>query len=162
LGDLDATAEEAPGLAESLLAWLVAEEIVTGELTDCVLGGMGRGPGRRHGTALEDPDDTDGVWARLWTNGLEIDVGRNVYYGGQGGVSDAACPKCGNIERFGDFSDAYNDWGQNGVADHACPACARRSPTNDWILEPQWGIGHLLLTFWNWPPLSKRFRDDVS
>lgn len=162
LGDLDATAEEALGLADSVTAWLVAEEIVSSELTDCGFSGLGRRPGRRSGGALADPDHADGLWTRLSTNGLRIDVERQVYFGGQGGVSDAACPNCGNIARFGDFSDAYDDWVKDGVADHACPACTQSSLTNDWILEPQWGVGHLQLTFWNWPPLSKQFRDDVS
>jgi hypothetical protein len=162
LGDLDATAEGAPRLAASVSARLVAEDIVSGDLTDCVLVGLGRGPGLRRGTALEDLRDVDGIWMTLSTNGLHIDVGREVYYGGQGGVSDAACPNCGSVELFSDFSTALDDWYKTGTADHACPACTRRSPINDWRLEPQWGVGHLQLTFWNWPPLSKQFQKDVS
>jgi hypothetical protein len=162
LGDLEATAQEAPGLAAAVSAWLVAEDIVLGELTDCVLAGLGRRPGLRHGNALENPDDAGGAWTTLWTSGLEIEVARQVYYGGGGGVSDAACPNCGNIQRFHDFSKALDDWFNLGIADHACAACTRRSLINDWILEPQWGVGHLQLTFWNWPPLSKQFRQEVS
>jgi hypothetical protein len=123
---------------------------------------LGRRPGLRHGNALENLDDAGGVWTTLSTNGLHIDVGRQVYYGGQGGVSDAACPNCGGIELFSDFSAALDDWYKTGTTDHGCPACTRRSPINDWRLEPQWGVGHLQLTFWNWPPLSERFRQDVS
>ncbi len=44
LGDLDATADEAQDLAAGALAWLVAEEIVSGELTDCALGGLASPP----------------------------------------------------------------------------------------------------------------------
>jgi hypothetical protein len=162
LGDLDATADEASGLAASVSARLVTEGIVSGELTDCVFVGLGRPPGLRHGDALENLDDADGVWTTLSTNGLHIDIGRQVYHGGQSGASDAACPKCGSIELFSDFSAALDDWYKTGTADHGCPACTRLSLINDWRLEPQWGVGHLQLTFWNWPPLSKRFQKDVS
>ena len=41
LGDLDATADEAPGLAASVSARLIAEDVVSGELTDCVFVGLG-------------------------------------------------------------------------------------------------------------------------
>jgi hypothetical protein len=162
LGDLDATAEQAPGLAARVSAWLVSENIVSGELTDCVLLGLGRRPGPGHGRTLENPDDADGAWTTLWTNGLQVEVARQVYYGGQSGVSDATCPNCRNVEPFSDFTDALNDWFDSGTPDHACPACARRSPINDWIVEPQWGVGHLQLTFWNWPPLSSQFRQEVA
>jgi hypothetical protein len=162
LGDLDATADEAPGLAASVSARLVTEDIVSGELSDCVFVGLGRRPGLRHGDALENLDDADGVWTTLSTNGLHIDVGRQVYYGGQGGVSDAACPNCGSVELFSDFSAALDDWYKTGTADHGCPTCTRHSLINDWRLEPQWGVGHLQLTFWNWPPLSKQFQKAVS
>jgi hypothetical protein len=162
LGDLDATAEQAPGLAASVSAWLVAQNILSGELTDCVPAGLGHRPGRRHGIAQNALDHAHDLWTSLRINGLQIDVGRQVYFGGQAGVSDATCPNCGHLERFGDFSTSFDDWCKTGTADRACPACNRRSPINDWRLEPQWGIGHLQLTFWNWPPLSERFRQDVS
>lgn len=162
LGDLDSTAQEAPLLAAGVSAWLVAEDIVSGELTDCALGGLGHRPGRRHGDALENLDDAGGLWTTLRTNGLQIDTGRQVFYGGQGGVTDAVCPNCGGIERFSDFSSSLDGWHRTGRADHSCPVCSRRSLINDWKLEPQWGVGHLQLTFWNWPPLSERFREEVS
>ena len=165
LGDLDATADEAQDLAAGALAWLVAEEIVSGELTDCALGGLASPPGRCRVKALRDAGDADGWWTntgRGAVNGLRVDVGRQVYFGGQGGVSDAGCPKCRGVEPFRDFSDALDDWYTTGVADHACPLCSRRSLINDWILEPQWGVGHLQLTFWNWPKLSEQFREDIS
>jgi hypothetical protein len=162
LGDLDATAQEAPRLAARVSAWLAAEDIVSDELTDCALGGLAHRPGRRHGNALSNHDDVYAAWTTLRTNGLQTEVGRQVYYGGQGGVSDAACPNCGNTEPFREFSTALDDWFETGIADHACPVCTRRSLINDWILEPQWGVGHLQLTFWNWPPLSEQFRQDVS
>lgn len=165
LGDLEAAAGEAEALAARVLEWLVAEEIVSGELTDSALGGLARRPGRYRAKALRDADEADGWWTsavRGAVNGLQVDVGRQVYYGGGGGVSDATCPKCDGVEPFQHFSDAFNDWCESGVADHACPLCSRRSLTNDWILEPQWGVGHLQLTFWNWPQLSAQFRQDIS
>ena len=61
LGDLDATADEAQDLAAGALAWLVAEEIVSGELTDCALGGLASPPGRCRVKALRDAGDADGV-----------------------------------------------------------------------------------------------------
>lgn len=165
LGDLQAGAVEAKDLAARVVNWLVAEEIVSGDLNDCVLGGLGRGPGRCHSRALQNAGDAGGLWATeggRTTNGVQLEVGRQVYHNGQSGVSDAACPHCGSIERFADFSGAFDDWFAAGVADHACSICGRRSLINDWILKPQWGVGHIQLTFWNWPLLSEQFRQDVS
>lgn len=162
LGDLDATADDAQDLAAGVLAWLVAEEIVSDELTDCAYDGPARRPGRCRFKALRDAGDADGWWTSAIVNELKVDVGRQVYHGGASGVSDAGCPQCASIQQFREFSDALDDWYKTGVADHACPVCARRSPTNDWILEPQWGVGHLQLTFWNWPQLSEQFRQDIS
>lgn len=162
LGDLDATAEEAPGLAASVLDWLVAQDIVSAELTKCALGGLGRRPGLCNASALRNPDDAGGVWTTQWPNGLQIEVRRQVYYGGQSGVSDAICPQCGSAETFNEFSTALDDWYERAVPDHACPVCSRRSLINEWKLDPQWGVGHLQLTFWNWPPLSERFNQAVA
>jgi hypothetical protein len=162
LCDLEASADEAPGLAADVLAWLVADDIISAELTDCVLGGLGHRPGGRAGETLENPADADGIWTELQTNGLQIELGRQVFYGGQSGVSDATCPRCGTVEPFADFGTALSDWCATGIADHACRACSGRSLINDWKLEPQWGVGHLQLTLWNWPPLSRQFRHDVS
>ncbi len=132
LGDADAPADEAQDLAAGVLAWLVAEEIVSGEPTDCALGGPACPPGRCRVKALRDAGEADGLWTgRGAVNGLQVDVGRQVYFGGGGGVSDAGCPKCGGIEPFRDFSAALNDWFKTGVPDHACPLCFRRSLIND-------------------------------
>lgn len=69
LGDLEATADEAPGLAAAVSDWLVAEDIVSGELTDCVLGGLGRRPGVCHGKALRDRADAHGFGQRCGPTG---------------------------------------------------------------------------------------------
>ncbi len=81
LGDLDATADEAQDLATGVLAWLVAEEIVSGELIDCALGGPARPPGRCRVKALRDAGEADGLWTSTGkgaVNGLHVDVGRQV------------------------------------------------------------------------------------
>lgn len=46
IGDLDATAEEAPALAKSVRHWLVADGVVSGDLTDCLSSGLGTRPGK--------------------------------------------------------------------------------------------------------------------
>jgi hypothetical protein len=90
--DVDASAEEAPRLAEELLAWLAGEGIVQPDPSDCILGeGQGYAPGPRFFVALETPSAED--FPRLWSNGLRIATGRQFFGTGGNGIvlSCAAC-----------------------------------------------------------------------
>ncbi|MDO2970576.1 hypothetical protein [Mycobacteroides abscessus] len=162
IGDLDATAEEAPALAKSVRHWLVADGVVSGDLTDCLLSGLGHPPGQNWAAAVNAPDRTDGQWTALWTNGLHIEVGPMVYWDME--PDDPGCPQCGTQQRFDEFK-GLDEWTPGlglGVNDeYHCPICMRPSPVNEWLSSIGWGIGHLCLEFWNWPPLSEQFRTEL-
>ncbi|MFC8668515.1 hypothetical protein [Streptomyces sp. NPDC057199] len=87
--DVDATADEARALAARVVEWLVAEGIVLGERTDCVLGQpLGHPPGPNWRRAVEESPDWD-PW-----DGLAVHTGRTVFDSGQGGPESVTCPRC--------------------------------------------------------------------
>lgn len=162
IGDLDAAADKAAQLADHVLDWLQSEGIVDHATADCVLGGTGYPPGPHCGKALNDP--SLGEWLRntRWTNGLSVETGRLVYFGGQTCPTDPACPHCGAHLNGIDHGDALGKWMKSGISQRTCPSCQRNSHINDWTMDPQWGIGHLQLCFWNWPPLHPNFRAELA
>ncbi|MFD3379813.1 MULTISPECIES: hypothetical protein [unclassified Streptomyces] len=87
--DVDATADEARALAARVVEWLVAEGIVLGERTDCVLGQpLGHPPGPNWQRAVEESPDWD-PW-----DGLAVHTERTVFDSGQGGPESVTCPRC--------------------------------------------------------------------
>jgi uncharacterized Zn-finger protein len=173
--DVEAGAEDADRLAARVRDWLISAGIVLAERTDCVLGAeVGHPPGLAVGQALEDPSSDDG-WQRLWTNGLDVTVGRRVFDAGQGEPEAVTCPHCTTEIRLVDdrwqlideawapFREVFTEWseGRDGVI--ACPSCGRPVEPSAW----QWAgdcfaLGHLGFTFWNWPELKQDFVAEVG
>jgi hypothetical protein len=156
--DVDAGADEAPRLADDLLAWLSAEGIVEAEPSDCILGeGQGHAPGPRFFVALETPSAAEGFLA-LASNGLRIATGRQVFDTGANGL-ELSCAACGwTFEPGPSWMDAVTEW-QDGDDDAAfsCPSCNDEQRLAAWRGPWAWGFGHLGLEFWNWPALSAEF-----
>jgi hypothetical protein len=165
--DVDSTGEEAAELGERLTVWLVDTGVIARELTDCALGSpLGHSPGTNYadaiGAAVDPPN--------LWTNGVEIGVGRTVYYTMD--LQGVTCPRCGRYEELESeasrwhtvFGAALNDWYSGTSAGAiACPGCGAVNGLNDW----DWGahpyaFGELGVTFWNWHPLSQEFIAEVG
>jgi hypothetical protein len=169
--DLDATAADAPRLAQRVLDRLVTEGIVLAERTDCVLGQpLGHPPGPRWDKAV-DPLDADGKPY----DGLAVHTGRTVFHGGQGEAEWARCPRCTATARlcteewerieaaWRPFDQAMDLWYATGAADVDCPACAARIPLPDWTWgSDYWAFGYLGLEFWNWPEFTGEFRALVA
>ena len=158
LVDKDVTEEEAPRLAEQVRQWLVARRIIESELSDCTLGESGHPPEPAHTTALENPslNALDHM-----TNGLQLQVGRNVFSTPYG---ELTCNACGSCFEPGDhWSDTVGFWyeGDDAIT-FACPSCGRSERLTEWTGEWPWGFGNLGLTFWNWPPLSARFLRELT
>ncbi|GAB3842356.1 hypothetical protein ACFPIJ_42880 [Dactylosporangium cerinum] len=160
IADLDATSAEAPGLAGGLVAWLVADGIVSAERTDCVFGAdEGHPPGPRYTEAFDGPDC---VVLTLRTNGLHAWSGRTVVHPGQGSV-EVGCPRCDTVEPFDEplgaaFFEAIDAWYAQRPSDTACRHCSRTIAVNEWRWpDGAWAFANLGLTFWNWPPLSDDF-----
>lgn len=171
--DLDATEQEAAGLADRALAWLIAEGIVAAATSDCVLGGGGQGhaPGPHYARAVDDPAPVD-----LWTNGLHLQTGRTVFDSGQGEPAAAVCPLCAAEVRLLDeetweeidgawepFAGKFAEWTEGGEGLVRCPACARESSVARWSWEDDhFACGLLGLTFWNWGELTPAFVRDLG
>ena len=157
--DLDAGAQDAPGLAERVVAWLVAEDIVRAERTKCVLGEpLGHPPGPDwHRAVTEDsdfePDD-----------GLAVHTRRTGFTSGADMPEAAVCPRCTAATPLADdvwtrFSDAMQTWHDTGHAAVGCPTCATPVPVPDWTWDDApLAFGHLGFEFWNWPDLHEDFR----
>jgi hypothetical protein len=157
LADVDATAEEAAGLAESTVAWLVAEGIVLADRTDCVVGAdLGHPPGPGFRLAVETYAD------EVAYDGLEVRTGRSVFHGVQSWVDRISCPHCGTATTWDDIAETVSAWVDTGSGAHQCGACARPAGLNDWRWDPPMAFGYLGFTFWNWPPLRDGFVAEVA
>jgi predicted RNA-binding Zn-ribbon protein involved in translation (DUF1610 family) len=162
IADVEATADEAEGLAAATLAWLVETGIVVAEETDCVLGRAGHAPGPRYAAAVTE---TYPGLLTLHTNGVEVITGQTVFF--SMGADDVTCPHCGQVTNLeGDawqaLSDTIGVWYDGGTGEHPCPGCGKAVGLNDWTWSPPWGFGYFGLKFWNWPELSPRFLAEVS
>jgi hypothetical protein len=168
IADVEATDEEAEGLAAATLAWLMDTGIVLAETTDCVLGDVGYPPGPRYATAVTEADPR---LPTLRTNGVEVITGRTVFY--SMGADQVTCPRCYQVtvltddrgqpnQTWHELSDTIGTWFEGGGADYQCPNCGHLVGLNDWTWSPAWGFGHLGIKFWNWPRLSPHFLAEVS
>jgi hypothetical protein len=162
--DLDATAAEAPRLAEHVLGRLVAEGIVLAERTDCSFGHHLPGP---HWHRAVDPADAD--WKP--SDGLTLYTGRTIFHGGQGEPEWVRCPRCTTTTRlhtdeydridaaWEPYGTAMDRWHATGAADVTCPACATPVPLPDWTwAHDYFAFAHLGFEFWNWPEFGEDFR----
>jgi DNA-directed RNA polymerase subunit RPC12/RpoP len=160
IADLDATEAEAEALAEKVRTWLIEQRIIAPEPADCVLGDEdGYPPGEGFLQAIEDPQ-----WAHMIknaVNGVEFIVGRTVFH--TLGL-ELKCRACGKeFEPEDEWNDAVTAWyeGDDEVK-LACPQCGHEERLVEWDGPWPWALGHLGLQFWNWPPLSPQFIQQVS
>jgi hypothetical protein len=173
MADVEVDEAGAPLVARAVVRWLVAEGIVDSTVSDCVLGAdTGYPPGPHYLSAVDHADER---LLLLRTNGLEVDVGRRVFYS-TGGTGSAGCPRCERTvalqdpadlsvtPEWGLFSGALSRWYEGGSADVECPMCGRVVTFNDWRWpdDEPWAVGFLGFTFWNWPPLRASFVDRLA
>lgn len=155
--DPEATEAETPSLADRVLCWLIDEQIVASELTDCVLdesGGYAPGPAYVKATGAPDVHVL-----KLRTNGLEVVSTRTVFHNGGNGF-ELECTAC--KYRYepgpGGWADAVGEWyDRAGPGMLACPKCQVARPVTEWQHDPPLGYGNLGFTFWNWPKLTNDF-----
>lgn len=169
LADVDISIRDAAEAKSRLTSWLVDREIICAELTDCVLGVPegGHAPGANYAYALgslrgyNDPP-------RLATNGMEISVGRQVYWGGD--LDAVTCPRCAHRELMRPrelsrwdtaFNDAIDDWLRGGAGLVDCLGCGAPLGLNDWDWGYPWAFGGLGITFWNWDDLADTFIAEI-
>jgi hypothetical protein len=170
--DRDVHPDEAESLAQSIVDWLVESEIVERELTDCVLGGSGKGhrPARNFMRVTGQPEDpkvsnmNHAEFHRWVTNGLQITLGRHMTVSGEGSYEVAICPECSAGQEV--FDEAWNqagtEWIETGIGLLACEDCGRSTNVSDWGHREPIGFGALSLQFWNWPPpFADEFLDEI-
>ena len=145
-------ANEAPVLAERVVAELVALGFVKPERTDCALRDAGYPPAEGLLQYLKAPDD---MVMHLRTNGLEVEARRSVHV--TGNLEWISCPACGaptkDLPRLR-WQEAVGEWYEGGEGTLTCPACLREASVAAWVHEPTCGFGNLSFTFWNWPPFT--------
>jgi hypothetical protein len=148
VADVDATHDEAPMLAERGFTWLVEERIIQPV------------PDRERsarGAKMYRPGPKASAWSiqvcdDLIHCGIEIAVGRTVFYSCPGPIS-VRCRHCGTSH--GDevpWGNAVSAWYANEGDDRLkCPTCSRAESIVDWtFLELDWAFGNLGFGFHNW------------
>ncbi|HLY07808.1 MAG TPA: hypothetical protein VKW04_00760 [Planctomycetota bacterium] len=76
----------------------------------------------------------------------------------------ALCPACGAElqDPEGDWQAAVQAWiGGDDDAVLPCAACGKEAPVAAWNYDSTYGFGNLAFRFWNWPPLSAAFLEEI-
>lgn len=151
---------------ERLERWLIDNDVLSADLTDCVFGQpLGHPPGPAYGRAVGGT----GPAPRLWTNGAHVLIGRHAHWGGD--LDGLACEQCGHLEDVTAESDRWQqtfmgtiaEWMDGGDGTVTCLGCGARNELTDWNWgRHPWGFGEVAVRFWNWEPLAQSFIDDVS
>ncbi|MEV8566818.1 hypothetical protein AB0436_14840 [Streptomyces sp. NPDC051322] len=170
--DLEVTGEEAGPLAERTVDWMVAEGLITREMSGDAMysltvdKGYLPGPDWRRAVAnSSDPSRIPGPVAVI--------VGRDYHVGGQGeDVADfATCPRCdartviidypeefeADEEAWQPFGDGIAAWKETGNGSAVCSACGAAVPVAEWQFGSGFDLGALAFDFWGWPPLGVGF-----
>lgn len=168
IADLDATAVDAPGLADRALDWLVREGIVGAERTSRVSGVPGYPPAGQWAKAVTGPGSKP-------EGGLSIQTGQTVFHSGAVQVQYATCPQCAGqtwfytedrepVEGASEaFDHAIRAWHSGQEASVTCPSCAQASELPRWRwADDFYAFGYLGFEFWEWPEFSPRFIADFS
>ena len=151
---------DAKRLGESIIAWLVEQEIILHKVTDCCYGpGYPPGPHymRACGGITESARQADYAdFLRYVPNGMELSTDRNVFFNGQGAYGPTRCPHCRAEHDIDRFHKAADEWlkGGNGVVE--CTQCGRNDRVTAWEHDDLL-VGTLGLQFWSWPALSSDF-----
>ncbi len=159
LVDAQAALGEAVHLGQHVVAFLAEREIV--ERTPNPEGGYPRGPGALTVCASRALPPESGALTHL-----QVMTGRMIHSPSMATLnpSRAACPSCeAELEELDpDWSGVAHAWlSGDDDATLACPACGKSSPITGWIYPVNYGFGNLAFRFWNWPPLSWTFVEEV-
>src|SRR5262245_53460994 len=135
--DSEATLEEAPRLAERVVAELLRRGIILP--TPQVHETIGQGPPYATGpNVAQAANHNDG-----FPCGLDVEIGRAVYTPGSNGLDALACPECG--QQFGpadiDWASAVGNWFEGQQGPLGCANCERSTSVSEWQFTPVWGFG---------------------
>lgn len=140
--------------AKKILTWLVSNDIVKGEASDCVLGasyGYAMSDGAKKITSLPEY-----LPFPLITDGLEIVTERSVFDTGENGLEEMICPACKQNIANEEWT-FFGSWFEDNTDNIVCPLCEKESSIHHFIFTPQWGFSNLGFRFWNWPDFTDEF-----
>lgn len=179
--DIEATAEEAPVLAQNVLTMLREKNIVgearRNDFSDsCCYPTL---PGASD-PAFFDREKATYVMDFQWSEKeetfepmirsilevssyLTIDTEpRNVFHTGEYGTDKIICPACGKEFDPDEIPwiDAAAAWSRDDGSDDTltCDSCGHHGPVTEWRLEPEWGFGNLGFAF-HWPITENLVRE---
>ena len=161
--DTQVRPDQADHLARHVVEFLAGKGVIAASPSE--EGGYPRGP-----RALEISDPAVGRTAHetippVYSH-LQVIIGRAIH---SGDMSDprsprAICPKCAAV-----FDDPDEEWPaavQGWLAGDddsslGCPGCGAAAPVTAWGYDSGTGFGNLAFRFWNWPPLSRAFLEEL-
>jgi hypothetical protein len=154
------TTDEVIEISKRTIDWLTKREIISQNLTDCILGQTkGYPPGSRYNDIV---DDINNELNKLKTNGLEITVNRQVFHNGERGLNEIRCPKCRANNIDSDWGEILDSWSNQENDVLKCIECYNETSITNYDFRPKWGFGEFGITFWNWPNLKTDFLDDLK
>lgn len=144
------SAEEAPQLAEKVLAYLVERRILKPYESD----DSSFAPGSNYAKIIQK-DPAPGL-PFVANNEVEVIRGRNVFWTSH--ADSVRCPHCSHDMSKSKWQKAIDEWYRETGRDAlTCTNCGQSSSIADYDFEPTWAFGHLGFCFWNWPPLRADF-----
>jgi hypothetical protein len=156
---------EADHLARHVVALLSGRGVVA--LKPSQEGGYDRGP---NATDISGPEAA-AVPTRHETippvySHLQVLIGRMTHANdlSEARAPRALCPSCGAamVDPEGNWQSAELAWiGGDDDSGLRCAPCGQESPVAAWSYDSSFGFGNLAFRFWNWPPLSATFLDEM-
>lgn len=170
--DVEATDEEAGPLAARMVDWMVAEGLITREMSSDGVYSLTVDEGFKAGPNWEQAvaDSSDPSWI---PGPVAVIAGRNYHVGGQGEdeADSATCPRCdtrtviidypeklkADKEVWQPFKDGIATWKETGEGSVVCSTCGTAVPVTEWQFGSEFNLGALAFDFWGWPPLAVDF-----
>jgi hypothetical protein len=161
--DTRVEAGEADHLARHVVSFLADRDIIARDPSE--EGGYSRGP-----RALEISDVPPRRAAHETIppvfSHLQVIIGRTIHSGdlSESRPPRARCPRCGLAldDPDDEWRAAVQAWlGGDDASSLGCPGCGAAAPVSEWEYDAQYGFGNLAFRFWNWPPLTSAFLEDL-
>jgi hypothetical protein len=163
--DTGAGLEDADHLARHVVLLLSGRGIVAGKPSQ--EGGYERGPNAED-ISVRDPGGSPTRHEAIPPvySHLQVLIGRLTHSDDLSEFRSprARCPSCGAAleDPEGNWRAAELAWiaGDDEAGLH-CAACGKESPVAAWTYDSRFGFGNLAFRFWNWPPLSPAFLEEL-
>jgi hypothetical protein len=161
--DLEADIDAAGILGSRVRDWMVAQQVIVPQETDCAMSRRfpGHAPGANYILAASEAYPN---LFNLRTNGVVFIAERSVFYSDGVGDTFLICSVCGRRFPHNDaWSAAIENWYVAcGSGMLTCAHCGAEAPITEWRHEPPWAFANFGIEFWNWPRLREEFLNKVS